>query len=388
MKGKTMLKIRTFNKIDPNGLNRLPENFELTEGDDYDGIILRSYKMSEAEINESLLAVARAGAGVNNIPIELYAEKGVVVFNTPGANANAVKELVISGLLLASRNIIGGVNWLQGLNPEGIDIAKEVEANKSKFGGNEILGKKIGIIGLGAIGAKLAKALVDLGLEVYGIDPFLTVENALTLDSNIKLAKSIEDMFAICDFISIHVPQTNETKGFVNSELLKNAKDGIKIMNFARGGLCDDDSMIEAVKSGKVAKYVTDFPNEKLLGYENIITIPHLGASTAESETNCAIMAADEITQYLVNGNIINSVNYPNCNMGEKSASARIAINYKSCASADIASAIEENKLNATAMQCCAKGDFGYALIDTNEDTTKAVEQIKAIAGVLKIRVL
>ncbi len=384
-----MYNIRTFNKIDNEGMKRLPSNFSVVDGDDYDGIILRSYNMTEAELTEKLCAVARAGAGVNNIPVDTYAQHGVVVFNTPGANANAVKELVILGMLLSARKAVEGINWVQSLKGTDINVEKEVEAQKAKYAGPELLGKKAGIIGLGAIGVKSANLLEAMGMEVTGYDPFISVEAAWGLNSTVKRTNSIEWIFENCDFVTIHIPLLDSTKCFVNDQLIARAKDGIRIMNFARGGLCSDDAIIRGVTSGKIACYVTDFPNEKLLGYENIITIPHLGASTPESETNCAIMAVDQITEYLVNGNIINSVNYPNCNMGTCSAKSRVTINHKNVPNmvGQITTVMANNGINISDMINKSKGDYAYTMMDIDlEIADAALEELKKIEGVLKVR--
>ena len=384
-----MYNIRTFNKIDNEGMKRLPSNFSVVDGDDYDGIILRSYNMTEAELTDKLCAVARAGAGVNNIPVDTYAQHGVVVFNTPGANANAVKELVILGMLLSARKAVEGINWVQSLKGTDINVEKEVEAQKAKYAGPELLGKKAGIIGLGAIGVKSANLLEAMGMEVTGYDPFISVEAAWGLNSTVKRTNSIEWIFENCDFVTIHIPLLDSTKCFVNDQLIARAKDGIRIMNFARGGLCSDDAIIRGVTSGKIACYVTDFPNEKLLGYENIITIPHLGASTPESETNCAIMAVDQITEYLVNGNIINSVNYPNCNMGTCSAKSRVAINHKNVPNmvGQITTVMANNGINISDMINKSKGDYAYTMMDIDlEIADAALEELKKIEGVLKVR--
>ena len=386
-----MYKIKTFNKIDPEGMKRLPENFTVIDGEDYDGIILRSYKMSEAELTPSLCGVARAGAGVNNIPVDLYAQKGVVVFNTPGANANAVKELVILGALLAERKVAAGMQWVQTLKGADVDVEKEVEAQKSAYTGPELLGKKAGVIGLGAIGAQVANTFEAMGMEVYGYDPFISVEAAWGLNSSVNRVTSVEWIFANCDVVSIHVPLVESTKKFVNSNLIAQAKEGIRILNFARGGLCDDGAIIEGIKSGKIAAYVTDFPNEALLGYDNIIAIPHLGASTPESETNCAIMAANQLAEYLVNGNILNSVNYPNCDMGKRNGGTRLTINHRNIPNmvGQITTVLANDNINISDMINKSRGDYAYTMIDVdNEVAQSVVEDLAAIEGVLKVRKL
>ena len=386
-----MYKIKTFNKISSTGLERLPDDFEITEGNDYDGIILRSYKMSEAELTDQLSAIARAGAGVNNIPVDFYSEKGVVVYNTPGANANAVKELVVLGMLLSTRKVVDGINWVQSLKDEDIDVAKEVESQKSNYKGPELAGKKVGVLGLGAIGAKTANVLEAMGMDVYGYDPFISIEAAWGLNCTIQRTSSIEWIFKNCDYVTIHIPLTDSTKCFVNSDLIAKAKDGIRILNFARGGLCEDTAIIEGVKSGKIASYVTDFPNKSILGYDNIIAIPHLGASTPESETNCAIMASEQIAEYLVNGNIINSVNYPDCMMGVRTKKVRIAINHMNVPNmvGQITTILANEGINISDMINKSKDKYAYTMLDIDDEVSAdAIENLRSIEGVLKLRVL
>lgn len=384
-----MYKIKTFNKIAQEGLQKLPEEFALTEAADYDAIILRSYKMSEAELTDKLSAVARAGAGVNNIPVELYSKNGVVVFNTPGANANAVKELVILGMLLSTRKVAAGIEWLKSQKDADVDIEKEVESQKSAYAGPEILNKSVGVIGLGAIGTKVANALNALGMKVYGYDPYLSLDGAWSIDKEVKRITNFDWLLQNCDFLTIHVPLNDQTRDTINSENLKKAKDGIRIINLARGGLCNDEAVIEGIVSGKVGCYVTDFPNEKLLGYDNIIAIPHLGASTPESETNCAIMAAEQVTDFLINGNIKNSVNYPACNMGGCSAKARLTVCHKNIPNmvGQITAVLAADKINISDMMNKSKGDYAYTMIDVdNEITDKVIADLSAINDVLKVR--
>ena len=319
-----MYKIQYLNKISPAGTTRFGENYETGEAvQNADAIMVRSASMHEIELPKELLAIARAGAGVNNIPLDKCSEQGVVVFNTPGANANAVKELVLCALLLTSRKVVPGIEWCKTLS--GDDIAKQIEKGKSQFVGPEIAGKKLGVIGLGAIGILVANAANSLGMEVYGYDPFLSVDAAWGLSRSIVHARSLDEIWANCDYITIHVPQTPDTKGMIGAEALEKAKDGVRVLNFARGGLVDTGAMLAAVKSGKVAAYATDFPAPEMIGVENIIAVPHLGASTPESEDNCARMAADELKDYLENGNICNSVNMPAVSMPRES-SERICI--------------------------------------------------------------
>ena len=313
-----MYKITTLNKIAAVGLNHLPkERYEITPDSispDTDGILLRSFNMHEMELPEHLTAIARAGAGVNNIPVEVCTERGIVVFNTPGANANAVKELVLAGLLLASRRIVDGINWVQSLQgAQG--VAKLVEKEKSRFGGAELAGKKLGVVGLGAIGASVANAAQALGMQVYGFDPFMSVDAAWRLSRSIQKAGGLDEIFTNCEYISIHVPLAQNTKHVLNKEAFAAMKPGVRVLNFSRAELVDDAALKAAMDQGIVDKYVTDFPSEGLLGNPNIITIPHLGASTAESEDNCAEMAAVQLKDYLEHGNIVNSVNFPECVM-------------------------------------------------------------------------
>jgi D-3-phosphoglycerate dehydrogenase len=361
----------------------------MTEEADYDAIILRSYKMSEAELTDKLCAVARAGAGVNNIPVELYSKKGVVVFNTPGANANAVKELVILGMLLSTRKVAAGIEWLKSQKDADVDIEKEVESQKSAYAGPEILNKSVGVIGLGAIGTKVANALNALGMKGYGYDPYLSLDGAWSIDKEVKRVTNFDWLLQNCDFLTIHVPLNDQTRDTINSENLKNAKDGIRIINLARGGLCNDEAIVEGIVSGKIGCYVTDFPNEKLLGYDNIIAIPHLGASTPESETNCAIMAAEQITDFLTNGNIKNSVNYPTCHMGSLSAKARLTVCHKNIPNmvGQITAVLAADKINSSDMMNKSKGDYAYTMIDVdNEITEKVMADLSAINDILKVR--
>ena len=320
-----MFNILTLNKIAKCGLDQLNDNYKITDDAnvDADGIILRSFKMHDMELPESLKAVARAGAGTNNIPIDKCSEKGIVVFNTPGANANAVKELVIAGMLLASRDVIGGVAWANTLT--GDDVDKQVEKGKSNFAGCEIKGKTLGIIGLGAIGILVANAAYALGMEVIGYDPYLSVDSALKLSRHVKKANSPEEVYAAADYITIHVPLMDSTRNTINAETIAQMKDGVIILNFARGGLVNNADIKKALADGKVAKYVVDFADSETVNQPGIINIPHLGASTAESEDNCAVMAAQELADYLENGNILNSVNFPNCSLPEDNI-GRIAI--------------------------------------------------------------
>lgn len=383
-----MFNILTLNKIAACGLDKLGDNYNVTDDSnaDVDGIILRSFKMHDMELPASLKAVARAGAGTNNIPIEKCTEKGIVVFNTPGANANAVKELVIAGLMLASRDIIGGNEWANTLT--GDDVAKQVEKGKSNFAGNEIYGKTLGIIGLGAIGILVANVAHALGMDVIGYDPYLSVNGALQLSRHVKCVNDPKLVYEAADFITLHVPLLDSTKDTINADTISIMKDGVKILNFARGGLVNTEDIKAALKSGKVGKYIVDFPDTDTVNCEGIIAIPHLGASTEESEDNCAIMAAQEIKDYLENGNILNSVNFPNCSLPSESE-GRIAIVHKNIPNviAKYTDALAE--VNISDMINKSKGDIAYSIINTdNAIPDTAVEKLNAMDSVLSVRVI
>ncbi len=322
-----MFKILTLNEIDPKGTGNFPvSDYEIgSELSDPDAIILRSFKMHDYDLPESVKAIARAGAGVNNIPVDKYTNKGVVVFNTPGANANGVKELVLAGLMLSSRDIIEGVNWAQTLIGEGDKVPALIEKGKKNYAGQEIKGKTLAVIGLGAIGVLVANAAQALGMKVLGYDPYMSIKQALRLSRNVEWANGLESLLANADYVTINIPLTPETKGYINKDKFEMMKDGVRILNFARGGLIDNADLEVAIEAGKVKKYITDFPDEESLKIKNVISIPHLGASTAESETNCAIMAVDQMREYLENGNIINSVNFPQAEL-ERNGGARILI--------------------------------------------------------------
>ena len=387
-----MYNVLTLNKIAKCGMDKLPaENY--TYGDDIknpDAIILRSFNMHEMELPESLTAVARAGAGVNNIPLDKCSEKGIVVFNTPGANANAVKELVIASLFLSSRKIIAGANWASTLADEGDNISKVVEKGKSAFAGPEIAGKKLGVIGLGAIGVKVANAASALDMEVMGYDPFLSVNAAWGLSRAIIKASSAKEIFETCDYITLHLPLNDSTKGMVGAETLASMKDGVRILNFARGGLVDTDALLAAIESGKVASYVTDFPDAKMIGNESIIAIPHLGASTPESEDNCAMMAAEELKEYLENGNIINSVNFPSCVL-EREAKTRVCVLHKNIPNmlGQVSAFFAGKNINITNMLNKSKGENAYTIVETDEHPgADVVEALSAIDGIIKVRVI
>jgi D-3-phosphoglycerate dehydrogenase len=384
------MKILRLNSIS-NLANPILENgYEYSDKvDDPDGIILRSFVMHDYAAGDNLLAVARAGAGVNNIPVPAMTEKGIVVFNTPGANANAVAELVICALLLGSRKIYDGINWVQGLKGQ-TGVAKMVEAGKSKFTGGEIMDKTLGVLGLGAIGTKVANDASALGMNVIGYDPYLSIENALTMTRKIKLAKNRDELISQSDYLSIHMPLTADTKGFINKEMLHKMKDGIVIINCSRGELVNNADLIDAVKSGKVSTYVTDFPTEDLLGYENIITIPHLGASTPQAEDNCAVMAAKQLTDYLENGNIVNSVNFPDVG-SPRTAPHRITIVHANRQGmiATATSILNSLKINISNMISASRGDVAYMMIDTDSNIPEsAIEQFAKIEGFTRVRVI
>ncbi|NLL77216.1 MAG: phosphoglycerate dehydrogenase [Clostridiales bacterium] len=386
-----MFKYYCLNPIAEVGLNKFTENYEKTEDvNDADGILVRSAAMHDMELPDKLLAVARAGAGVNNIPLDKCAEKGVVVFNTPGANANGVKELVIAGMLLASRDIVGGINWVEA-NKNDKNIAKTAEKEKKKFAGTEIQDKKLGLIGLGAIGIKVANVARHLGMEVYGYDPYLSVDAAWNLSRDVKHVLNVDEIYENCDFISIHVPLVESTRGMLNKEAIAKMKDGVVLLNFARDLLANEEDVIAGIKSGKVRKYVTDFPNTITVGQEGCIVIPHLGASTEESEDNCAKMAVKEMMNYLENGNIINSVNYPNCDMGICSQAGRVAIFHKNKANmiTRFTACFGDEGINITDMTNKSKGEVAYTMIDLeNAATDEMVSKLKAIDGVFRVRVV
>lgn len=383
-----MFNILTLNKIAKCGLDQLNDNYKITDDAnvDADGIILRSFKMHDMELPESLKAVARAGAGTNNIPIDKCSEKGIVVFNTPGANANAVKELVIAGMLLASRDVIGGVAWANTLT--GDDVDKQVENGKSNFAGCEIKGKTLGIIGLGAIGILVANAAYALGMEVIGYDPYLSVDSALKLSRHVKKANSPEEVYAVADYITIHVPLMDSTRNTINAETIAQMKDGVIILNFARGGLVNNADIKKALADGKVAKYVVDFADSETVNQPGIINIPHLGASTAESEDNCAVMAAQELADYLENGNILNSVNFPNCSLPEDNI-GRIAIAHKNIPNVIAKFTEALSSVNISDMINKSKGELAYTIINTDHAIpAEAIEKLNQIDAVIRVRVI
>ncbi len=384
-------KYTCLNPIAAIGLNRLTDAYERTE--DFaaaDAAFVRSAKMAELTPGEKLLAVARAGAGVNNIPHAEYAKKGIVVFNTPGANANGVKELVIAAMLLASRDIVGGIDWVKA-NASDADIAKTAEKAKKAFAGTEIQGKRLGVIGLGSIGQKVSNAAVALGMEVYGYDPYLSVDAAWNLSRAVKHCKNVEDIYRDCDFITIHVPALDSTKGMINAEALAMMKTGVIIVNAARDALVNEADMLAAIESGKVRKYVTDFPNATTAGQKGCIVIPHLGASTEEAEDNCAVMAVKEMRDFLENGNIVNSVNYPACSLGPVNKAGRIAICHKNEANmiGTFTSILGNAKVNIDAIANKSRGDFAYTLIDVDSPVpAEVVEALKKSEAVIRVRVI
>ncbi len=386
-----MYAVTCLNPIAKCGLERLPEEYKITEDvQEAQAVLVRSASMHEMELPEGLLAVARAGAGVNNIPLDRCADQGIVVFNTPGANANGVKELTIAALLLASRDIVGGAVWVRA-NKDDENIGKTVEKAKKAFAGNEIAGKKLGVLGLGAIGAQVANTAVQLGMDVYGYDPYLSVGAAWRMDSRVNWVKTPEEIYQTCDYITIHVPLTDSTKGMLNSEAFRQMKDGAVILNMARDLLVNDDDMEAALKSGKVRKYVTDFPNARTAKMQGVLAIPHLGASTEESEDNCAVMACDQLTDYLENGNIVNSVNYPPCSLGAKKGAARVAVFARGAENmiGQVSDLLSQSGISVTAAAGNKKGDLSYTLADTDQKISDScAEALKKIGGVLKVRIM
>lgn len=386
-----MVQFHCLNPIAACGLELFPDTYEKTEDfNQAEVALVRSAAMHDMDLPESLLAVARAGAGVNNIPLEKCADQGIVVFNTPGANANGVKELVIAGMLLASRDITGGIDWVKA-NKEDAGIAKAAEKAKKAFAGTEIKGKKLGVIGLGAIGVQVANAAVALGMDVLGYDPYLSVNAAWNVSTKVKHVMSVEDIYKECDFITIHVPLLDSTKGMISKEAIAMMKENVIVLNFARDTLVDEPAMVKALKAGKVRKYVVDFPNPTTAGVENCIVIPHLGASTAESEDNCAVMAVREVIDYIENGNIAHSVNYPDCNMGVCTAAVRIAILHKNIKNmiGQYSSVLGEAGANIADMTNKSRNDYAYSLLDLDAPiSAEVVEKLAAIDGVLKVRVI
>lgn len=384
-----MFRYTCLNPIAQTGLDGFSENYQKTEElNDADAILVRSAKMHEMELPKSVCAIARAGAGVNNIPLGKYADQGIVVFNTPGANANGVKELVFAGMLLAARDIIGGANWTKG-QTENPDVTAAAEKEKKKFAGTELLGKKLGIIGLGAIGVKVANAATHLGMDVYGYDPYISVDAAWNLSRNIHHINDVEDIYRQCDYITIHVPLLDSTKKMINSDAIAKMKDGVVILNFARDLLVDEEAVLAAIDAGKVHRYVSDFPNPTTVGKPGVIVTPHLGASTAESEENCAVMAVKELRNFLENGNIKNSVNYPNCDLGICESASRLAICHKNAKGMISRFTDVLADTNIHNMSNASKGDFAYTLLDLDSAVSpEKLAQVETIEGVLKVRVV
>lgn len=386
-----MRKIHCINAISKYGTDQFTEDYELTdEVNEAEGILVRSASLHEMQFSNSLLAIARAGAGVNNIPLDACAQEGIVVFNTPGANANGVKELVLAGLFLASRDIVGGIEWCKE-NKDDANIGKTAEKAKKAFAGCEIKGKKLGVVGLGAIGAEVANAAIALGMEVYGYDPYISVNAAWRLSRDVKHTTSLDTICQECNYITLHVPAVDSTKGMINKAAIDQMKDGVVILNFARDVLVNEDDLAEALKSGKVKKYVTDFANPKSVAMENTIVIPHLGASTEESEDNCAKMAVQEIMDYLENGNIRNSVNYPACDMGVKKTACRVAVLHMNIPNmiGQITGVLAAGKINISDMTNKSRDKFAYTLMDlehTPDDIM--VQKLNAIEGVLRVRLI
>ena len=389
---RTMYRIKTLNKISPAGLSVLDQTRFAVSGDaeNEDGILVRSADMHEYPFPDALRAIARAGAGTNNIPIDRCSEAGIVVFNTPGANANAVKELAVCALLLASRKITEGADWVRAQAGGGADVEKVVEKGKSQFVGPEISGKMLGVIGLGAIGVQVANIATKLGMTVFGYDPFLSVDGALALSRLVHRAMDLETIYKNCDYITLHVPQTAETRGMLNEDAFHMMKGGVRILNLARGGLVNDDDMLSALDSGKVACYVTDFPNNKILQGKNVVAIPHLGASTPESEENCAVMAAQQLRDYLENGNITNSVNLPTL-VQPWSGECRLCIIHRNVpgAIASITGVLSKDGVNVENMTNKSKKDYAYTVVDVGSRVSDAVaSEIRALDGVLRVRLL
>lgn len=384
-------KILALNNLSGKAADSLKKDYEFgADVKSPDAIVVRSAEMRDYPVEDNLIAVARAGAGVNNIPVDEYTKKGIVVFNTPGANANAVKELVLASLLMCGRKIIPAIEWAYTLKGKGEEVGKLVESGKKAFVGHELYGKTLGVIGLGAIGALVANIGISLGMSVIGYDPSMSVESAWRVDRHVKKETSVAALVSECDFVTLHVPFMDATKNMINAEILEKARDGISVINLSRGGLVNDTDIIAAVKSGKVNRYVTDFPTDELIGVENIICIPHLGASSPEAEDNCAVMAAEQLTDFLENGNIVNSVNFPACS-GTRDGVKRLTVihkNEKSTLSA-ITDKIGKENVNIENLISKSKGDYAYTILDLASDLDKKViESIKSISAVVRVRVI
>ncbi len=384
-----MFKYTCLNPIAAIGLNNFTDGYEKTDNfADAQAVLVRSASMHDSELSDNLLAVARAGAGYNNIPVDKCADKGIVVFNTPGANANGVKELFVAGMLLAARDINGGIEWVKE-NKDNPNISKDMEKAKKQFAGTELMGKKIGVIGLGAIGVLVANVANRMKMEVYGVDPYLSVKNALSLSRDVNIVKTYDEIYSECDYITIHVPLLDDTKGMINKEAFSKMKDGVVILNMARDTLVNDEDMKEALETGKVAKYVTDFPNPAVASMPNVIATPHLGASTEESEDNCAVMAVDQIRNFLENGNIVNSVNFPVCDAGECSAKGRITVAHKNVPGMLNRLTNVFEGVNIAHMTNKSKGNYSYCVFDIDSESTQEMaDKLNSIDGVLKARIV
>ena len=386
-----MFKYHCLNPISKVGTDKFTNNYVKTDNiEEADGILVRSAAMHDMDLPNNLLAVARAGAGVNNIPLDKCANQGIVVFNTPGANANGVKELVIAGMLLAARDVVGGINWVSA-NTEDENIAKTAEKQKKEYAGTEIYGKKLGIIGLGAIGVKVANVAKHMGMEVYGYDPYVSVDAAWNLSRDVRHVFNVDEIFETCDFITVHVPLLDSTRKMINDDAITKMKDGVILLNFARDLLADEEAVLRGIKNGKIRKYVTDFPNPTTVGQEGCIVIPHLGASTEESEDNCAVMAVKEMMNYLESGNIQNSVNYPNCDMGYPAQAGRVAIFHKNIKGmiSRFSTVLGDNGINITDMMNKSKGEVAYSMFDIETPVTEEiVKELEAVEGVFRVRVV
>ena len=386
-----MFKYHCLNPISKVGTDKFTNNYVKTDNiEEADGILVRSAAMHDMDLPNNLLAVARAGAGVNNIPLDKCANQGIVVFNTPGANANGVKELVIAGMLLAARDVVGGINWVSA-NTEDENIAKTAEKQKKEYAGTEIYGKKLGIIGLGAIGVKVANVAKHMGMEVYGYDPYVSVDAAWNLSRDVKHVFNVDEIFETCDFITVHVPLLDSTRKMINDDAITKMKDGVILLNFARDLLADEEAVLRGIKNGKIRKYVTDFPNPTTVGQEGCIVIPHLGASTEESEDNCAVMAVKEMMNYLESGNIQNSVNYPNCDMGYPAQAGRVAIFHKNMKGmiSRFSTVLGDNGINITDMMNKSKGEVAYSMFDIETPVTEEiVKELETVEGVFRVRVV
>ena len=386
-----MFEVQYLNSISSKGKELWTDQYKTADCiENADALLVRSAAMHEMEFSDKLLAVSRAGAGVNNIPLDKCAQQGIVVFNTPGANANGVVELALCGMLLGSRDIVGGIQWVKSIQDDP-DVAKKVEKGKSQFAGHEIAGKKLGVIGLGAIGGPLANNAIKLGMEVYGCDPYISIDAAWHLDSRIVPVKTREEIYENCDIISVHTPLLDSTRGMINAEAFSKMKDGVILLNFARDALVDDDALEQALSSGRVSRYVTDFPNARTASMKGVVAIPHLGASTQEAEDNCAKMAVRQVMNYLENGNIVNSVNFPNCDMGKCTKAARLLILHKNIPNSlgRFTSAVARENMNISDMLNRSRGEYACTMLDLDSPVPQSVvDEIMAAEGVLRVRVI